>query len=189
MKTLIIDTCLGYLSIATADSKIIKEVKVPDLNQQSKLLASMVSDLLKSSGNIIGDVDTILITKGPGSFTGIRIGLSFALGVQEITHCDLYTCSTLACLKADYSGSALSTITAGVGSYFTQEFKNHIAAGDIKIMTKAEINMLTNIKVIGHYKEPGLRPDPATMLKLFRDPYSEVFSSDLAPLYIKAPYF
>ncbi len=211
MKILIIDTCLGYLSVALASTKIIKEIKIPDLNQQSKLLAPLVSDLLKSTGNSISELDAILITRGPGSFTGIRIGLAFALGVHEITHCDLYTCSTLATLDKSYSGEVLATITAGADSYFTQRFVNHVATSDIEVMQKADISSVLsenssakpmkqfpeelelhrgfNVKIIGHYHDPTLRPNPSVILKLFQDNTSGIFTDDLTPLYIKTPYF
>ncbi len=192
MNILIIDTCLGSLSVALAvSSKLVKEITITENNQQSKLLASTVREILSSCKMQVTDIDTIIATNGPGSFTGIRIGLSFALGLQAMNQCDSYACSTLATLNADYKGKVLSTIRAGSDTYYVQTFLNHDAIGDIKVMTKAELDEISDYKIIGHYKDPNLLPNTSVILKLFNDPNTKnkIFNDKIEPLYVKAPYF
>ena len=47
----------------------------------SRTLLPMVEDMLKNSDTILADVDLIAVAHGPGSFTGIRIGVSTAKGL------------------------------------------------------------------------------------------------------------
>lgn len=47
----------------------------------SRTLLPMVNDLLKNTDNKIADVELIAVSHGPGSFTGIRIGISTAKGL------------------------------------------------------------------------------------------------------------
>lgn len=47
----------------------------------SRTLLPMAEDLLKNSGLSLRDVDAVAVTQGPGSFTGIRIGVSAVKGL------------------------------------------------------------------------------------------------------------
>ena len=48
----------------------------------SKTLLPMAQDILKNAGLEIGDVDLVAVAHGPGSFTGVRIGVSTAKGLS-----------------------------------------------------------------------------------------------------------
>ncbi|MCE2992063.1 MAG: tRNA (adenosine(37)-N6)-threonylcarbamoyltransferase complex dimerization subunit type 1 TsaB [Candidatus Jidaibacter sp.] len=186
MTTLIIDTCFGYLSIAlAADDKILQHVEVESLNQQSKLLASSVDEIMQKSNE---NISTVVITKGPGSFTGIRIGLAFALGLQAAINCKIFTISSLATLNMNYIGENIVTIKSGLGTYFSQKFHNHTEVGAIQALTEQEIDNLSlnGNKIIGHYKDLTLKPSPEIMLKLFK---AGACTKDLTPLYAKDSYF
>jgi tRNA threonylcarbamoyl adenosine modification protein YeaZ len=192
MNILIIDTCLGSLSVSIADSlEIIKEVKITENNQQSRLLAITLKDVLEGCNLDLKDIDTIIVTNGPGSFTGIRIGISFVLGLQAVNPCKIYVCSTLSSLNMDYSGEVLSTINAGVEAFYTQTFLDHKPIDDIQVISKREVSAITNTRIIGHYKDSKLLPDPRSILRLFSDPKARerLFSTNIEPLYVKTPYF
>ena len=47
----------------------------------SKTLLPMAEELLKHCGVSLGDVDVVAVAAGPGSFTGLRIGVSAAKGL------------------------------------------------------------------------------------------------------------
>ncbi|MDF3047278.1 MAG: tsaB [Candidatus Midichloriaceae bacterium] len=186
MAILIIDTCFGYLSIALAvDDKILHKTEVENLNQQSKLLAAAVDKIMQKSSE---KISTVVITKGPGSFTGIRIGLAFALGLQAAINCEVFTISSLATLNLNYTGENIVTAKAGVGSYFSQKFHDHKENGAIQVLTEQEIEDLSSNghTILGHYKDPNLKPSPEIILKLFK---AGACTEDLTPLYAKDSYF
>ena len=81
MLVLAIDTCLARCAVCLFDS-----VKNHALAQEHKdmerghaeALAPMVRQVLALAGKQVKDIDRIVVTTGPGTFTGLRIGLSFA---------------------------------------------------------------------------------------------------------------
>jgi tRNA threonylcarbamoyl adenosine modification protein YeaZ len=87
-----IDTCLGTLSTALWHNGVVAEYHHTIPNQQSSLIADALSDMLARQQCSISNITHAIITNGPGSFTGIRIGLAFlqGLGIEHV-----YTCDTL----------------------------------------------------------------------------------------------
>jgi tRNA threonylcarbamoyladenosine biosynthesis protein TsaB len=82
LNALAIDTSGSYCSVAVSDG----QGKVFSLESQGdgdhfERLSSMVSGLLESSQVAASDLGQIRIGIGPGSFTGLRIGMSFAKGL------------------------------------------------------------------------------------------------------------
>ena len=56
----------------------------------SRTLLPMVEDLLKNTETKLADVDAVAVARGPGSFTGIRIGVAAVKGPVSYTHLDVY---------------------------------------------------------------------------------------------------
>lgn len=77
MKILSIDTSSNLCSVAILeDNKIIKEMHNKSEKEHSETLMPMIDDILNSSNLTLEDINLIACSKGPGSFTGIRIGLA-----------------------------------------------------------------------------------------------------------------
>jgi tRNA threonylcarbamoyl adenosine modification protein YeaZ len=68
-----------------------------------KLLAQKTSELLSENGRSIKDITKIAYISGPGSFTGLRIGLSFAKGVAYATGCALIPVTAHEIMAYEYS--------------------------------------------------------------------------------------
>ncbi|MBZ9778635.1 tRNA (adenosine(37)-N6)-threonylcarbamoyltransferase complex dimerization subunit type 1 TsaB [Psychroflexus sp. CAK8W] len=64
----------------------------------SEQLHSFINELLKQESLIPNDLDAISISKGPGSYTGLRIGVSAAKGLAYALDIPLISVSTLLCL-------------------------------------------------------------------------------------------
>lgn len=79
MKSLVIDTCTRNVVIGLLnDNKIIDQnITINDQDLSSKFTC-MVEQLLTKNNIKPQDIDTIFVAVGPGSFTGIRIGVTFA---------------------------------------------------------------------------------------------------------------
>lgn len=81
MKILGIDTSSKFLNIALSeDEDIIKEESILLDRRQSSELIPRISELLKKSKIPINKIDAFVIGLGPGSFTGLRIGISAIKG-------------------------------------------------------------------------------------------------------------
>ncbi|MGY0394178.1 tRNA (adenosine(37)-N6)-threonylcarbamoyltransferase complex dimerization subunit type 1 TsaB [Fusobacterium sp. SYSU M8A802] len=83
MLVLAIDTATKIGSVALYDDKIgvIGELNIYVKINHSAVIMSMIDNLFKMTKLTINDVDRIAITVGPGSFTGIRIGVAVAKGL------------------------------------------------------------------------------------------------------------
>lgn len=81
MLILAIDTCLMRCSVCLFDSEVasILNEEYQDMQRgHAEILAPMVQRVLLVAGRKPSDLQRIVVTIGPGTFTGLRIGLSFA---------------------------------------------------------------------------------------------------------------
>jgi len=82
-------------------------------------LAPMLAELLDGRS-----ADTILVGVGPGSFTGIRVGIAAAHGLAIGWNAQLFGLSSLALLaaSADIDGEVAAAMNGGHGEMFVQQF-------------------------------------------------------------------
>lgn len=79
MIVLGIDTALDACSVALVrDRQPLASLSERMSKGQAERLAPMVREALTQAGTAFSDLDRIAVTTGPGSFTGVRVGLSFA---------------------------------------------------------------------------------------------------------------
>jgi tRNA threonylcarbamoyladenosine biosynthesis protein TsaB len=82
MKLLAIDTSTDYLSLAVIkDGKAIAKFHKKAAMRHSMLLVPMIDKLLKKAKLKIKEMDCFAISIGPGSFTGLRIGVTVVKGL------------------------------------------------------------------------------------------------------------
>jgi tRNA threonylcarbamoyladenosine biosynthesis protein TsaB len=84
MRILSVDTSTAACSIVLAVDGIIEaEASVESEETHSVRLLPGIDTLLRSCGRTIGEVDAFAVISGPGSFTGVRIGLTTVKGLAE----------------------------------------------------------------------------------------------------------
>lgn len=84
MKILSLDTAMAACSAAVIDTERdqpLGSAFVPMERGHAEALPPMVVDVLRSSGCRVSEIERIAVTTGPGTFTGVRIGLAFARGL------------------------------------------------------------------------------------------------------------
>ncbi len=88
--------------------------------------------MLESQHATLRDIEAIVVVNGPGSFTGIRVGLSTAKGLAEGAGIPLIAVSRLA-LLAGASGlpHVLAAVDAGRGEYYVGEYQNGQNLGEV----------------------------------------------------------
>ncbi|MBQ3184720.1 MAG: tRNA (adenosine(37)-N6)-threonylcarbamoyltransferase complex dimerization subunit type 1 TsaB, partial [Firmicutes bacterium] len=85
MYILAIETTGAFASVALMkDDKIIGHVSGNDRFSHLQNLMPQVETVIKENELSIGDIDLIAVSNGPGSFTGIRIGVSTARALSQI---------------------------------------------------------------------------------------------------------
>ena len=96
MKILSIETSANVASAAvTQDDRLIAEYTVNNKKTHSETLMPIIDTVLKNAGLDITDIDLIAVSEGPGSFTGLRIGISTAKGISHAANIPLVGISTL----------------------------------------------------------------------------------------------
>ncbi len=100
MYILSIDSSATAASVALSeDSRLVGEYFVNTDFTHSRTLVPMVESLLTVTGKNISDVNMIAVNNGPGSFTGVRIGVSVAKGLAfpaEVTCMSISTLESMA---------------------------------------------------------------------------------------------
>jgi tRNA threonylcarbamoyladenosine biosynthesis protein TsaB len=96
MIILSIATCGTNLSVALSKNKNLISYKVEynSLCQADKLIP-LVEDILRIAKLEYKDVNYLALTNGPGSFTGLRVGLAYANALKLATNIEMVTMSSL----------------------------------------------------------------------------------------------
>jgi len=110
MRILAIDTATRSCSVAVADEdKLLAETTLVSSETHSRHVMTMIDAVLQMSGMQIGSLDGIAVTEGPGSFTGLRIGVSVAKGLASVNGKPIVGVSSLDALATQAAGGGLLT--------------------------------------------------------------------------------
>ena len=101
MKILAFDTALNACSVAIADdSQILAHAHEKRRRGHAEALLPMIEAEMKKAGLTYNDLDLIAVTVGPGTFTGLRIGLAAARGIAIAAKIPIIGITTLEALAA-----------------------------------------------------------------------------------------
>lgn len=123
-----LDTSLAACSLVLLqDDLILSQACEPMQRGQQERLAPMARDLIATAGLEWKQITNIRVTIGPGSFTGLRIGLAFAKGLSTGLGLPAAGIGTLEGLArtADRRGVTASVIDARQGRVYFQIFDDH----------------------------------------------------------------
>jgi len=192
MKYLFIDTATHDLTIALAsDDKVISAATSNNTNEHSKYALVELEDVFKKAELKPDDIDKVLVVNGPGSFTGVRIGVTIAKTYAWALKKDIIPVSSLLAHalsydEHDYYVSVLDARRESVyAAVYDRNYKEVLEEqyisidklydfistlkGDIIVIGDTNIKNYENesikidvLKVINHYKEG--QPVPAHSL-------------------------
>jgi len=91
-----IETATGVCSVALArDGQLIGLIESNTKNSHSSVLILFMDEVIKTAGVALSDLDAVAVSKGPGSYTGLRIGVAAAKGLCYALEKPLIGVSTL----------------------------------------------------------------------------------------------
>lgn len=128
MITLFIDTSNQDVSIALLkDGKVIDKITKSIPNEHSKYAVSYIDEVLKKSEITPKEVQSIMVVNGPGSFTGVRIGLTIAKVYALLNDIKVTLISSLKCLAIGNNKNKyiLSLINARNDNYYIGFYDNN----------------------------------------------------------------
>ncbi len=204
MRVLVVDTALGACTVAAFedDRPVVVRSQPMDRGHQERL-GGLARDVMTEAGAI----DRIGVTVGPGSFTGLRVGLAFAEGLGMALDRPVIGLSTLDALAASVNaeGPILAAIDARRGQVYARAFVDGVGQGEGQAMSipdaKALIRELSRIGrvaavgsgtvVLAEDSTPGqldLHPRPApTAEALARLTQAAAGQATARPVYLRAP--
>ncbi len=104
MKILAVDTATKTCSVAVVDNDIpLAELTLARNQTHSIHIMEMIRSVLDLSGLTVADLDGFAVTVGPGSFTGLRIGISSIKGLAAASGKPVVGVSTLDALAVGFS--------------------------------------------------------------------------------------
>lgn len=140
MKIMVIDTalgaCLSGVFEVSADAVTERGVRHELMTKgHQERLGGMARDAVDDAGGFEG-VERIGVTVGPGSFTGLRVGLAFALGLGAARQVPVVGISTLDALAAsvDAQGLVVAAIDARRSQVYLRLFRDGVALGDAEAL-------------------------------------------------------
>jgi tRNA threonylcarbamoyladenosine biosynthesis protein TsaB len=128
MTGLIIDTSGSWLNMAICQEKdILASVAQNVGNRQAERLPLELDNILASAKLNLSDINWLAVTVGPGSFTGLRVGISFAQGLAMgggLRLLPLNTLDAMAWLPEGFSGEISPMLDAKKGQVYTALYRS-----------------------------------------------------------------
>lgn len=132
MPTLAFDTATEVLAVSLGDNaRVICDENIEAGRSHLELLLPTIHDLLKRNDYSLADIDQIVVGTGPGTFSGLRVGVSTARALAQALEIPLSGFSTLEAVALELSGSfeakkihkILPLIDAKRGQVFTRLYR------------------------------------------------------------------
>ena len=127
MNILAIDTADQVFSVALETAAGLLYTEIDSGSRHSELLMESVDWLCKKSGIKPAELELVACMKGPGSFTGLRIGFSAAKGMALALKIPLVTAPTLDCLAyplSKWPGIVIPAMEAKKGCFFSALYRD-----------------------------------------------------------------
>ena len=209
MRLLVIDTALGACTaVVFEDDRPLAVRFEPMTKGHQERLGGLVRDVMAEAGGGFDSLDRIGVTVGPGSFTGLRVGLAFAQGLGAALDRPVVGISALDALAAsldDAAGPVAALIDARRGQVYARLFTNGAVLGPDEALSLeqaarriAEIGpnvaLICNGAAVLAEDFPDLKfariddrvaPSPEALARLTAD--ADPATHPPRPLYLRAP--
>jgi tRNA threonylcarbamoyladenosine biosynthesis protein TsaB len=207
MNILALDTCLGACSAAVlADGQPRAAIVEAMIRGHQERLGGLVRETMAAAGLDFSTLDRIAVTVGPGSFTGLRVGLAFAKGLALALKRPCIGVGALEAMAASAEAAGLvgACLDAGRGQIYLQLFVDgrSVSAPDVlsiqtaaarlaELWTGGSGRLIGSAAALLAQAAPGaeiiarIAPDPVAVARLAAraaPPFAPP-----RPLYLRAP--
>lgn len=213
MKILAIDTSNKIASVSIFENNnLLNEKFSDDQKTHSEKLLPIIDELLKEEGLSISDIDMFVVSVGPGSFTGIRIGVSTVKGMAQALNKKVIAVTSLEGLieMAD-NKNICAIINARHGNVYSQikyndkllepdckpinevidELKKYnekfIIVGDATIEFENLLKEKLNCEIFDKKIEGSLDIGKFVLNKYFEDETIAKIPHEILPIYLRKP--
>ena len=160
MKILAIDTSGKVCSVAvTEDGKILKEVSINSEKEHSQTLMPKIEELLNDLNLKLDAINLLSCSRGPGSFTGIRVGMATIKAFSDAKNIPIAGVDTLKALaysaiikKGKDDCKILSMIDAKNENVYFAVYRLH--NGNLSLYKNAEVRNVTDVVEYVDFETP-----------------------------------
>ena len=151
MNILSLDTSTEVLSLSLRTDSSLEEKKIKGNFSHSENLLGEIKAMTDRAKIALKDIDLLICTKGPGSFTGLRVGMATLKGISLASASPLVSVPTLAVIEKSVSslwkGPILSVIDAKKKKYYIRYSKNgEVVISDRDSSLEEIVSLLENEK-------------------------------------------
>ncbi|MEM6761325.1 MAG: tRNA (adenosine(37)-N6)-threonylcarbamoyltransferase complex dimerization subunit type 1 TsaB [Pseudomonadota bacterium] len=118
MLTLALDTALDHCQAALVSDGAVIAHAASAARGDAEAIDGHVGDVLASAAVPMARIDRVAVTLGPGSFTGVRVGIAYAKGMGLALGVPVAGLSTLHVIAAQHGAPAIAAIDARHGAVF-----------------------------------------------------------------------
>jgi tRNA threonylcarbamoyladenosine biosynthesis protein TsaB len=130
MRVLALDTALDACAAAVLDTErrdLVASETIPMSRGHAEALMPLIARVMEAARLEFADIDRIAVTVGPGSFTGVRVGIAAARGIALAARKPAIGLTTLAAftaphVAAGFAGTVIPVIDARHGHVYMQVF-------------------------------------------------------------------
>jgi len=140
MYTLYIDTHFVNLVIGLFKNDSIAEKQILESNKHSENTINLIEKVLSNNNIKVDDLSEIIVVNGPGSFTGVRIGVVIAKIMGFSKNIKVKTISYLEALALNYNEDVTVGIKDRNGAFIGNFNKNHHLTSDYKYLSNDELS-------------------------------------------------
>lgn len=152
-----LDTCLSSCSVAVLDGqRVLASAREVMARGHQERLAPMARDVMAQAGLAFDRLERIGVTVGPGSFTGLRIGIAFAKGLGSALSLPAAGVGTLEAMAAEAEGLVFAIVDARRDQVYMQGFEDgralmapHALAATVAAARIAELSAVRPVTLIG----------------------------------------
>ena len=176
---LALDTTENSISVALIHSSKILAHQYKKMERgQGEALIPMIQDVIQQSHIDFKSLTKIAVSVGPGSFTGVRIGLATARGMGLALNIPVVGITSFEATAFEITGKVLVVLDTKRGDFFTQFFQDGSPIEAPVIRNEAQIYKLNPPAVIGS----GVPFLPNKNLKIIQMKYEPAVSVGLCSL-------
>ncbi|MEQ7153601.1 tRNA (adenosine(37)-N6)-threonylcarbamoyltransferase complex dimerization subunit type 1 TsaB [Brevundimonas aurifodinae] len=140
MRVLVIDTALGACTVGLCENdRVLAQRSEVMARGHSERLGGFARDVVASAAVGFDSIDRIGVTVGPGSFTGLRVGLAFALGLGQALGRPVIGLSSLHALAWTIEGGPHGPVAAAIdarrGEVYLQTWRDGEPLGPPEALT------------------------------------------------------
>lgn len=158
-------TRAGSVAIVRGDKALAWRAGDATVSHSSNLI-ELIASVLEEAGARLPEVDLFAVATGPGSFTGLRIGLATIKAFAACTDRMIASISTLAAIAhaAGESKRTIALLPAGRGEVFAQMFR--VRSGEVSNLDRAaHLTPVELLKKYGHEPDVKWAGDGAPLLE------------------------